>query len=206
MDVADASDAFPLDNSEAVDTDLDGIGNNADTDDDGDGVADAEDSAPLDPSIGIISNPLNLTVSADGASAVRLTGPWWSWDPNGGPVAADNDDSTWTVTLDSAPTENMQYLWVVDGVQENLIDNAAGGECSAEIDAGALITDYFSWANRVWVLDSGDASNTYEACAGTKVVPPTVLLTVQQTVPPMVPPTVAQRLRWQSKVTGHWPL
>ena len=23
-----------------------------------------------------------------------------------------------------APTENMEYLWVVDGVQENLVDNA----------------------------------------------------------------------------------
>ena len=61
----------------------------------------------------------------------------------------------------------MEYLWVVDGVQENQVDNAAGGECSAEIDAGALITDYVNWANRVHVLDSGDASNTYEACAGT---------------------------------------
>ena len=49
----------------------------------------------------------------------------------------------------------MQYLWVVDGVQENLVDNAANGECTAEIDGGSLITDYSGWANRVWVLDSG---------------------------------------------------
>ena len=41
-----------------------------------------------------------------------------------------------------APTEDMQYLWVVDGVQENLIDNAANAECAAEVDAAALITDY----------------------------------------------------------------
>ena len=105
-----------------------------------------------------------LTLTTDG-SAVRLTGPWWGWDPNGGPEAVDNGDGTWTVTLDPAPTENMEYLWVVDGVQENLIDNAAGAECSAEIDAGAMITDYSGYANRVHVLDSGDASNTYDACA-----------------------------------------
>ena len=30
-----------------------------------------------------------------------------------------------------------------------------------------MITDYSGWANRVWVLESGDASVTYDACAGT---------------------------------------
>ena len=39
--VADGDDAFPLDNSESVDTDGDGTGNNADTDADGDGVSDS---------------------------------------------------------------------------------------------------------------------------------------------------------------------
>ena len=75
---------------------------------------------------------VNLVLTTDGA-AVRLTGPWWGWDPNGGPEASDNGDGTWTVTLDPAPTENMEYLWVVDGVQENLIDNAANAECAAEM-------------------------------------------------------------------------
>jgi len=46
--VLDTADAFPLDASEAVDTDGDGIGNNADTDDDGDGVIDDLDAFPLD--------------------------------------------------------------------------------------------------------------------------------------------------------------
>ncbi|HAO56479.1 MAG TPA: hypothetical protein DCR03_12750, partial [Gammaproteobacteria bacterium] len=39
--VGDNSDAFPLDSTESVDTDNDGVGNNTDTDDDGDGYADA---------------------------------------------------------------------------------------------------------------------------------------------------------------------
>ena len=44
------ADAFPLDASEWLDTDLDGIGNNADTDDDGDTVLDVDDAFPLDAS------------------------------------------------------------------------------------------------------------------------------------------------------------
>jgi hypothetical protein len=41
-------DAFPNDSSEWLDTDNDGIGNNADTDDDGDGIQDSLDEFPLD--------------------------------------------------------------------------------------------------------------------------------------------------------------
>ena len=40
----DSSDAFPLDPSEAFDTDNDGVGNNADPDDDDDGIPDEEDA------------------------------------------------------------------------------------------------------------------------------------------------------------------
>jgi hypothetical protein len=113
---------------------------------------------------------LNLTLTTDATTSVRLTGPWWGWDPNGGPVAVNNGDGTWTVTLDPVPTENMEYLWVVDGVQENLIDNAANGDCTSDIESGSLITDYAGYANRVWVLGSGDRTDTYDACAGSVVV------------------------------------
>ena len=46
--VSDSEDAFPLDEIESVDTDLDGVGNNADLDDDDDGVVDEEDAFPFD--------------------------------------------------------------------------------------------------------------------------------------------------------------
>ncbi|MDC1322769.1 S8 family serine peptidase, partial [Pseudomonadales bacterium] len=46
--VLDTADAFPLDKTETLDYDADGIGNNADTDDDNDGTADAEDAEPFD--------------------------------------------------------------------------------------------------------------------------------------------------------------
>ena len=46
--VRDGDDAFPLDATESVDTDSDGVGNNADSDDDGDTVLDGDDAFPLD--------------------------------------------------------------------------------------------------------------------------------------------------------------
>jgi hypothetical protein len=111
------------------------------------------------------STSLKLTVSVpDGTTSVRLTGPWWEWNPAGGPVATENTDGTWTVTFDQIPTANMEYLWVVDGTQENLVDNAANGDCTSKVDLGTLITDYANYANRVWILNSGDLQNTYDSC------------------------------------------
>jgi alpha-tubulin suppressor-like RCC1 family protein len=45
--VSDIADAFPLDDSETLDTDGDLIGNNSDTDDDGDGIEDVDDNCPI---------------------------------------------------------------------------------------------------------------------------------------------------------------
>ena len=115
--------------------------------------------------------PLLITTSAcSTATSVRLTGPWWGWDPAGGPEAANNGDGTWTFTFDPAPTDNMEYLLVVDGVQENLISIMAnGGTC-------APVTDNASYANRLWVVDSGDVTNNYGQC-GTTCVAPVITLT-----------------------------
>ena len=86
-----------------------------------------------------------------------MTGPWWNWDPNGGPEAADNGDGTWTFTLDPAPTADMEYLLIVDGVQEDLTAaNTATDDWSC-----TPVTDYWSYANRLWVVGSGDVTNTY---------------------------------------------
>ncbi len=57
--VGDNGDAFPADPTEWLDTDGDGTGNNADTDDDGDAVADTDDNCPL------TVNPLQLDTDAD---------------------------------------------------------------------------------------------------------------------------------------------
>ncbi len=63
-DVEDGSDAFPTDSTEWSDTDGDGIGDNADTDDDNDGLSDSEEeSAGTD---GYITDPLNPDTDSDG--------------------------------------------------------------------------------------------------------------------------------------------
>ena len=81
-----------------------------------------------------------------GGSEVRMTGPIWNWDPTTGPIAVDNMDGTYTFTLSPAPTTDMEYLLILDGVQEDLIqDMVDGGSC-------APVTDYFSYANRQWLM------------------------------------------------------
>jgi hypothetical protein len=75
--VSDTLDAFPLDATESIDTDLDGIGNNADTDDDGDGFLDTDEiaaktdpldseSLPLDTDGDFISNVTDSDDDGDG--------------------------------------------------------------------------------------------------------------------------------------------
>lgn len=101
--VKDADDAFPYDGKESVDTDLDGIGNNADTDDDGDGVADARDAFPLNALESLDSdgdgagNNSDPDDDGDGfADAVDAfplqAGEWLDTDGDGIGNNADNDD------------------------------------------------------------------------------------------------------------------
>ena len=114
---------------------------------------------------------ITATVCDTSASEVRLTGPWWSWDPVGGPVAADNGDGTWTFTFNPAPTADMEYLLVVDGVQEDMV---ASGTSSGNWSC-TPITDYWSYANRLWTVGSGDVTGivygTCDSCA-TSAPPP----------------------------------
>jgi len=107
-----------------------------------------------------IAQDLSITVDiCDSASEVRMTGPFWSWDPTAGPFATDNGNGTWTFTLSPAPSTNMEYLVIVDGVQENLIqDMLNGGSC-------APVTDYFSYANRIWNVGDVDITGiSYDRC------------------------------------------
>ena len=109
----------------------------------------------------IVANPLVITTTiCQEADSVRLTGPYWEWDVSAGPVATDNGDGTWTFIFDPAPTENMEYLLVIDGVQEDLV--SAGS--SSDDWSCTPITDYFSYANRVWEVGSGDVSVVYGTC------------------------------------------
>ena len=97
-----------------------------------------------------------------------MTGPWWGWDPFAGPVASDNGDGTWTFLFDPAPTADMEYLLVVDGVQENMINAPhpdLDGDGYGDLWDCTPITDYWSYANRLWVVDSGNVYNVYGTCS-----------------------------------------
>jgi hypothetical protein len=101
------------------------------------------------------------------ATEVRMTGPWWNWDPTGGPIAVDNGNGTWTFTFCPAPTADMEYLLVVDGVQEDLVNAPhpdIDGDTYGDLWGCAPITDYWSYANRQWIAGSGDVTNTYGTC------------------------------------------
>lgn len=101
---------------------------------------------------------INIEV-CDAASEVRMTGPWWGWAADGGPLASDNEDGTWTITMPNMTSDKvMEYLLVVDGVQENLIQVMAdGGDC-------APVTDYATYANRNW--DGGTDPLSIDATYG----------------------------------------
>ena len=92
------------------------------------------------------------------ASEVRLTGALWNWDLTLGPLATDNGDGTWAVTFDPAPTDDLDYLWIVDGVEEDLLDDVLAGESCAQV------TDFTTYAQRSWVVDSPNPSDIFGQC------------------------------------------
>ncbi len=83
-----------------------------------------------------------------------------NWDWNNAKEGISNGDGTWTFTYSPAPTDSLEYRIVVDGVEENLIQEMIdGANC-------APITDYSSYANRLWQLSDGSSIvNTYNTCA-----------------------------------------
>ena len=109
----DSSDAFPLDSSESVDTDSDGVGNNADSDDDNDGVADSSDAFPLDSSESVDTDNDGIGNNAD------------SDDDNDG--VADSSDAFPLDSSESVDTDN-------DGIGDNS-DNCRTNANADQADA-----------------------------------------------------------------------
>ena len=88
--VDDKEDAFPLDPNEFIDTDIDGIGNNADIDDDNDGVEDSDEIIQG-------TNPLNKDSDNDGL----IDGN--EFDRGTDPLDPDSDDDGVLDGLDDFP-------------------------------------------------------------------------------------------------------
>ena len=97
---------------------------------------------------------LTVTVCGGTDGVVRMTGPWWGWDPNGGPIADANGDGTFSVVLPDV-SESFEYLWVVNSGTENII----GQGC-------APITDGVNYANRQWNVGDANPSDIYNYCDG----------------------------------------
>jgi len=99
-----------------------------------------------------ISTDLVITTEVCGATdsntVLRLTGPFWGWNPTGGPTALNNGDGTFTFTLSPAPTADMEYLFVLDGVQEDMV---ASGTASGNWSC-TPVTDNSGYANRQWLM------------------------------------------------------
>ena len=106
----------------------------------------------------VMAQNLSITTTVcSAASSVRMTGPWWQWNLTAGPEATDNGDGSWTFNFNPAPTEDMEYLLVVDGIMENLV----GSNLASQNWDCTPVTDYETYANRQWAVGSGDVSGIY---------------------------------------------
>ena len=109
---------------------------------------------------------VTFTVHAPDATTVRLHSDMFGWDVNhpDGP-ATSNGDGSWSVTVDT-PTAVTNYKWLIDGIEENLLDNAtttpnecAGRVADANVAGPSMQTDYANYANRIWKPGDGNVTN-----------------------------------------------
>ena len=112
-----------------------------------------------------LSIHLDTTCSGiDNIETVALTGPWWGWDPAGGPEVQDDDgDGIYTMTLNDIPMENMEYKWLINGEYENTL----AGDPAMPIGACTPLTNPSGnppYANRLHVAGSGERTDTWGSC------------------------------------------
>ncbi|MEK9516490.1 MAG: putative Ig domain-containing protein, partial [Flavobacteriaceae bacterium] len=126
-----------------------------------------------------VNNEVTYTVEVpNGTQTVNFLSDLYGWDAN--VTATDNGDGTWSHTVTPAPTSDVNYVWIVDGVQENLLAaNAAG--CDAFVQGTTFNTDGSSFANRLWKVGSGDQSGYYNGCDTANLTSVTFTVTVPGT-------------------------
>ena len=113
------------------------------------------------------SADLSLSVNAPaGTASARLHSNCFEWqEVERGQATQVNGSDVWNVTLAGADAwaADCQYKWIVDGVEENFLDNLDGeGNVLPLICAPISGSDF---ANRVWLVGDGDRTDTYEDCA-----------------------------------------
>ena len=156
-------DAFPTDPSEWLDTDGDGIGNNADTDDDGDGLDDVNENASLPP-----TDPQLADTDGDGVcdgpiavDPICLAGPdafptdpseWVDTDGDGIGNNADTDD-------DNDGLDDVNETSSVPPTDPLLVDTDGDGVCDGSIAVDPICLagpDAFPTDPSEWVDTDGD--------------------------------------------------
>lgn len=154
--VPNSQDAFPNDPNESVDTDHDGIGNNADTDDDNDGWLDAQDDYPLD-----ATRHLNPALDRDGDTIANgvdncpLTANTAQTDTDhngvGDACSDDNDGDGVADGVDNCPL-------VANPDQTDTGGSAAGDACDPDIDGDGVANadDAFPYDASASVDTDGD--------------------------------------------------
>jgi alpha-tubulin suppressor-like RCC1 family protein len=165
------TDAFPLDSTEWIDTDLDGIGNNADTDDDNDGFEDTHEIqngldpiiANLDIDIDGIANELDADNDNDGTEDAFDLFPFNSseqldHDNDGIGNNADTDDDGDGVNdaLDLFPLDAFESA---DSDGDGLGDNADFFPNSAEYSLDSDLDQMPDAWERKYGLNPTDASD-----------------------------------------------
>ena len=105
------------------------------------------DPCPPPPSTDLVITT-EVCGATDSNTVVMWTGPFWGWNPTGGPTAVNNGDGTFTFTLSPATTADTVYFFVLDGVQEDMV---ASGTASGNWSC-TPVTDNSSYANRKWLM------------------------------------------------------
>ena len=95
-------------------------------------------------------DPVTFTVEVpDGTSTVVFHSNIFGWSTE--TSASDNGDGTWSYTITPAPTQDLEYVWIVDTVKENLIA-AYTASCAAFVQDNTFNTDSSTYGNRLWLL------------------------------------------------------
>ena len=106
---------------------------------------------------------VSFTVTAEGATTVQLHSDGFNWNLDDALSAVDNGGGTWTATVDPKFANDVQYKWIVDGVEEDLSTAYRNGEC---VDNNVIAFDD-TWFNRTWTTGSGNVTNDIAGeCSG----------------------------------------